>query len=216
MSVLDLMREYEPLTHLVSSFLGATIAVFVGGYLRERGRQIAIHQDFENLRRELAENTTTTKSIESRLSQADWLARGEFDYRCQQLSELYGPLYGHLKTTQDLYDIWMSGALHDKNLNVKKLLAAQNDTIVSLIRSKVHLLDDGEMPQVLSRLITSSIVWNLYCPISEEGTLPSELTADERVRYPLEVIKYVTGKAEQIKRRRDELYRQFAFPQPST
>lgn len=116
MSVLDFFREYAPVTNLISSFLGATIAVFVGGYLRERGRQLAIRHDFEPLREQLAENTTLTKSIESRLSQADWLGRSEFEYRCQQLSELYGPLYRHLKTTQDLYDIWMGGALRDKNL----------------------------------------------------------------------------------------------------
>ena len=127
MKVLDFLKEYAPLANLISSFLGATVAVFVGGYLRERGRQLAIRHDFEHLREQLAENTTLTKSIEGRLSQADWLGRSEFEYRCQQLSELYGPLYGHLKTTQDLYDIWMDGALHDKNLDVKKLLSEQND-----------------------------------------------------------------------------------------
>jgi hypothetical protein len=65
MSVLDFFREYAPVTNLISSFLGATIAVFVGGYLRERGRQLAIRHDFEPLREQLAENTTLTKSIES-------------------------------------------------------------------------------------------------------------------------------------------------------
>ena len=216
MSVQEFFRDYAAVTNLISSFLGATIAVFLGGYLRERGRQLAIRHDFEHLRAQLAENTTLTKSIESRLSQADWLGRSEFEYRCQQLSELYGPLYGRLKTTQDLYDIWMGGALHDKNLDVKRLLSEQNDAIVSLIRSKVHLLDDGEMPSVLIRLITSSIVWNLYCPVSEEGVLPPALSSDERVKYPIDVIGYVANKTEDIKRRRDELYSRFAFPQPAT
>jgi len=215
MSVLDFLMEYAPITNLVSSFLGATIAVFLGGYLRERGRQLAIRHDFEHLTEQLAENTTLTKSIESRLSQADWLGRSEFEYRCQQLSELYGPLYGYLKTTHDLYDLWTGGRLHDRNLDVKRLLAEQNDAIVSLVRSKVHLLDDGEMPPSLIRLITSSIVWNLYCSISEEGALPPALSSDERVRYPIDVIAYVASKTEEIKRRRDELYSRFAFPQPA-
>jgi hypothetical protein len=36
MSVLDFLKEYASITNLISSFLGATIAVFLGGYLRER------------------------------------------------------------------------------------------------------------------------------------------------------------------------------------
>jgi hypothetical protein len=97
------------------------------------------------------------------------------------------------------------------NLQVKKLLEVQNNLIIDLIRSKVHLLDESEMPPCIMRLITSALVWNLYCPTGEEGALPPELAKDDRVKYPFEVIRYVEDKTEEIKKKRDHLYSKFAY-----
>lgn len=195
----------------LGAILGATLGALFSGFFTERGKQVAITHHFDELKTQLSDNTRITRGIERQFASEDWFAKGEFEYRCQQLSQLYGPLYGHLKTTQDLYDLWMGGKMPNVNLQIKKLLAGQNNLIIELIRSKVHLLDENEMPPCIVRLITSALVWNLYCPTSEEGTLPPELAKDDRVKYPLEVIDYVDNKTEEIKKRRDQLYSNFAY-----
>jgi hypothetical protein len=205
-----LLQEISAVTVLSSAF-GLTVGALLTGFFTQKGRDVAITRNFENLKKQVAANTEITKGIETRLSRADWLGKEEFEYRCQQLSELYGPLYGHLKTTQDVYQLWKTGKMRAVNLPVKKLLEEQNNLMVSLIRSKIHLLDEGEMPDCVVRLITSMLIWNLYCPISEEGALPPELAEHERIKFPVEVIAYIANKAEEIKHRRDMLYSEFRF-----
>jgi len=172
----------------LAAILGATLGALFSGFFTERGKQVAITNHIEELKTQLSDNTRITRGIERQFASEDWFAKGEFEYRCQQLSQLYGPLYGHLKTTHDLYDLWMGGKMPNVNLRIKKLLEDQNNLIIGLIRSKVHLLDENEMPPCIVRLITSALVWNLYCPASEEGALPPELAKDDRVKYPLEVL----------------------------
>jgi hypothetical protein len=200
----------------LGAILGATLGALFTGFFTERGKQVAITRHFQELKKQLAANTELTKGIEGQLSREEWFGKGEFEYRCQQLSQLYGPLYGHLKTTQDLYELWVAGKLKAVNLPIKQLLARQNDLIIDLVRSKIHLLDEDEMPPCMLRLITSALIWNLYCPISEDGSLPSELAQDDRVRFPVQVMEYVVSKTEEIKRKRDELYARFAFRYSAT
>jgi hypothetical protein len=187
-----LVQEISAVTVLSSAF-GLTVGALSTGFFTQKGRDVAIKRNFENLKKQVAANTEITKGIETRLSRADWLGKEEFEYRCQQLSEFYGPLYGHLKTTQDVYQLWKTGKMRAVNLPVKKLL------------------EEGEMPDCVVRLITSMLIWNLYCPISEEGALPSELAEHERIKFPVEVIAYIANKAEEIKHRRDMLYAKFRF-----
>jgi hypothetical protein len=196
---------------LLSGAFGATLGALLTGFFTQRGKDIATRQNFDELQKQLSANTETVKGIEGRLLRIDWLGREEFQYRRQQLSEFYGPLYGLLKTTQDIYHLWRSGKMQTMNLPVKKLLEQQNNLTIALVRSKVHLLDEGQMPDCLVRLITSALVWNLYCPISNDAELPRDLAEHERVKYPTEVITYVVEKTEKLKKRCDELLQEAAF-----
>jgi hypothetical protein len=196
---------------IVAGGVGGTVVAFLRGFFGESGRQRAIERNFENLKQQLRQNTELIKEIENRFLMEDWFEKGEFEYRCRQIAELYGPLYGYLKTNKDLYELWMAGKMHPVNWQIKQLLADQNKMIIDLVRSKVHLLDEGEMPPCLIRLITSALVWNLYCPVSPEGGIPPELSQDERVKFPAEAVQYIFQKTEEIKRKRDDLYRTFEF-----
>src|ERR1700752_4433724 len=100
----------------LGAILGATLGALFTGFFTERGKQVAITRHFQELKKQLAANTELTKGIEGQLSREEWFGKGEFEYRCQQLSQLYGPLYGHLKTTKDLYELWVAGQLKAVNL----------------------------------------------------------------------------------------------------
>jgi len=201
---------------ILAGAVGATLGALLTGFFTEWGKQFAVTRNLEKLQKQLTENTELTKRVEARILMEDWFEKGQFEHLCQQLSQLYGPLYGHLITTGDLYDLWRDRKIDAMNLPIKKLLEEQNTLIINLIRSNVHLLDEGEMPPCLTRLITSALVWNLYCPTSEEGKIPPELAEDLRVKFPVEAIQYVVQKTEEIKKKRDHLYSRFEARQNTT
>jgi hypothetical protein len=115
MTVLDFLN----VPSLIGSVLGATLFGLLGAYVAVKGKNFATRQDVEFLRADLHANTETTKLVDQKFGRSDVLWRGELAIRQQQLAELYGPIYGFVKSQEDIYHLWMAGRMGEKNFEVK-------------------------------------------------------------------------------------------------
>jgi hypothetical protein len=95
--------DYLPIlsSPILGALGGATVLIFSKSYFGERAKNLATMHDILQLQRQLRENTEITKGVEQAHARDDVLWRSELDYRERQLSELYGPAYGYVKTKAD-------------------------------------------------------------------------------------------------------------------
>jgi hypothetical protein len=146
----------------ITGFVSATVLAWLTEYFRAKGKTFATKQDFDELKRQLQENTAITRSIEQRYSREDILWKSELEFREKQLSELYGPAYGIIKSEKEIFDLWITGKMKDVNLKVKQLFDKHNKFLMNLIANETHLIDGASMPESFVRFNTNSIVWGLY------------------------------------------------------
>lgn len=135
------------------------------------------------------------------------VGQAEIQYRQQQLSEFYGPLYAYLKGSDTLYHLWMEGKLHHINDAVKANLREQNHAMLNLIRTKSHLIDEGTFPPEMARFMTSVTIWTLYT--SQQAEVPKEVAALPETAFPQEFPDYVYKKTEELKNELESLYKKY-------
>jgi hypothetical protein len=186
---------------LIGSALGATIFGWFGAFVAVKARNFATRQDVEFLRKDLRTNAEIMKAVDQSYTRSDILWRSELDFRQRQLADLYGPIYGYVKSQGDLYKMWMSGAMAEKNLEIKKLFSLQNATIRELIITKAHLIDGGAMPDSFVRFFTSTLIFDLYAASTNEGKVPQNLREDRRSAYPLDFNDHIILVTEALKAR---------------
>jgi hypothetical protein len=206
------LSDWLDVPKLVSSALGATAFGWLGAYVAVRGKFFASRKEVDTLRQDLQANTELTRSIEQKFSRSDILWRDQLSFRQQQLELFYGPVYGYLKSQRDIYDMWMSGMLSEKNLEVKKLFAEQNAIIRQLIIDKAHLIEGSEMPEDFVRFFSSTIIFDLYASGTEEGMVPCDVAKDIRTAYPDGFETHVICVTKQLKDRIAALHAQYAPP----
>jgi hypothetical protein len=135
------------------------------------------------------------------------VGQAEIQYRQQQLSEFYGPLYAHLKGSETLYRLWMAGNLHHVNEAVKASFREQNHAMLNVIRTKSHLIDEEVFPRELARFMTSVTIWTLYT--SQQDAVPEEVAHLPETSFPLEFQAYIYKKTEELKIKLESLYRKY-------
>ncbi|MDT6962950.1 hypothetical protein QTN24_15740 [Cupriavidus sp. SZY C1] len=72
------------LLFLAASFLAA----FAGAYIKRRAENLATRDDFEELKRQLAQNTRVTEEIKAEIGHAEWKAREANSLRRIKVEEL--------------------------------------------------------------------------------------------------------------------------------
>jgi hypothetical protein len=205
--------DYWPiLSPILGALGGATVLIFSKSYFGERAKNLATKHDFAQLQQQLRENTEITKEVEQAHARADVLWRSELDYRERQLSELYGPAYGYVKTSQEIYDLWMEKKTPEINLKVKQLLTKQNEFMRDLLISKAHLMEGAQMPESISRYATSTLIFDFYASSTEEGYVPEPLRSDPRTKYPEDFDKHIIETTERLKERIDQLHAKYSTP----
>jgi hypothetical protein len=137
------------------------------------------------------------------------VGQAEIQYREQQLSEFYAPLYAYLHGNQPVYDLWMAGRLHHINDALKANFREQNERMLDIIRTKAHLIDEGVFPKEFSRFLTSVTIWNLYT--SQQDGLPADVAGLAETKFPLEFQKYIYEKTENLKANLERLYRKYGI-----
>jgi hypothetical protein len=137
------------------------------------------------------------------------IGEAEIQYRQQQLSEFYGPLYAHLKGSEALYRLWMNGKLHHINEATKENFRSQNQAMLSVIRSKAHLIDEDEFPPELAQFMTSVTIWTLYT--SQQDGVPAEVARLPETAFPKGFPAYIFRKTEELKINLESLYRKYGI-----
>jgi hypothetical protein len=197
---------------IFTAALSATIFGWLTNYFGTRGRNLATKHDIEFLQKQLQESTAITKSIERTYSRGDYIWRSELDYRERQLSELYGPAYGYIKTQREIYRLWIDRKMTDVNLDVKKLLSKYNQILRDLIINKAHLIDGSVMPESFVRFFTSTVVFDLYAAPADAGSVPKHFEQEPMTRYPSDFDDHIIETAERLKARIDCLHAKYASP----
>jgi len=146
-----------------------------------------------------------------RRSQRDFLGRRELEFRERQLAELYGPIYGYLKSQKDLYDMWMERKLDERNLEIKQLFMRQNEIVRNVIISRVYLIDSAGMPEYFVRFLSNTLIWDMYAGASADGVVPEKIKQDKRSAYPEDFNQHVFRTTVRLKKRIEELNARFAI-----
>jgi hypothetical protein len=129
----------------------------------------------------------------------------DLEFRKQQLCELYGPVYAYLKLNQKLHEFWMGGKLKDIDREIIAQFRKQNEQIVEILSTKLHLLEGDTLPAGFTQFITAVTLWNM-CTGSREQ-LPEQVAALPEAQYPKEFEQYIFETTEHLKQTVDKLYR---------
>jgi hypothetical protein len=132
----------------------------------------------------------------------------ELDYRKQQIEQFYGPIYAMLKTTEEMYELWMGRKLDHVNQAILDHLRKTNLDIRDIIIRKAHLIDGAQIPPVFERYMTCTTIWNFYTSRPGQREVPPEVASLEQMRWPTEFQQYIFETTERLKARLNRLYDQ--------
>jgi hypothetical protein len=132
----------------------------------------------------------------------------ELDYRKQQIEQFYGPIYAMLKTTEEMYNLWMGRKLDQVNDPILDHLRTTNLEIRDIIVKKAHLIDEPEIPECFERYMTCTTIWNFYTSRPGQREVPAEVAALREMEWPKSFQQYIFNKTVELKARLTELYRQ--------
>jgi len=153
------------------------------------------------------------KSIEAGIQKAlhkeKLLTTTELEFRKRQLEESYGPIYASLKLNSKIYPLWIAQKVKDVNMDVIALFKRQNDEIVTILKTKAHLIDGAKYPTEFTRFMTSATIWRMYCTRPEAPWLPQEVAGIPEVKWPQEFVDHICSKTEDLKERLDTLLQKY-------
>jgi hypothetical protein len=92
------MSEYmSPFAIFVVSVVGAGIGAYIGAYLREKGRNLATHEDIDRIVAQLRKTTEATEDIKAQISGELWVKQRRWDVKWDCYAEIVENL-GELHT----------------------------------------------------------------------------------------------------------------------
>jgi hypothetical protein len=131
--------------------------------------------------------------------------QAELQHLQRQIEELYGPLLGHLQTTQVVYEIAMArlrrtdGSMNfgDLSEDEKRLWLFLNNTyllptnaeVAKLLQAKSFLLDSLDPPQSISQFGAHAIQYELVNTVWQETGVDASFI--NHVRFPKDLEEYV-------------------------
>jgi hypothetical protein len=198
---------------LVLAVAASATSGFLASYAKKKGEQLATKEDFNELLQQVKMTTHVTEQIKAQTSSQLSVGESELEYRKAQLAEFYGPIYAHLKLSQELYDIWMGGTLRDINKDIILLFRQQNEAIIHIITTRAHLVDGNTIPEVFTRFMTSVTIWNFFTARPEKPWVDDNVKALPQVKFPNEFRDYIFMKTQQLKQRLDDLHHKYSIEQ---
>jgi len=87
-------------------FLSAGAGAYFGGYLKKKDENLATHEDFDNLIKEVAIVTRTTKEIENKLSHEVWNRQRRWELKREAIFELAKRVAGVKDAVTSLYAVY--------------------------------------------------------------------------------------------------------------
>jgi len=181
---------------LLSGSVAAAIMTFV---LRALFGQL-LDSRLERLRQEL----------QADLKIREMTLQSQIDFKERQLSELYGPVYAHLKRGRALVHLWKVGKLKEIEPDFWTLARHTNNEIERLIINNSHLIDGPVIPDSFVRFLIHVPIWHAFMD-SERGRVPFTPEEFPEAYYhgSFEVDVYET--TSRLKRELQDLYGRFGL-----
>jgi hypothetical protein len=153
------------------------------------------------------------KSIEAGIQKAlhkeQLLTTTELEFRKRQIEEFYGPIYASLKLNSTIYPLWINQKFSDVNMEIIGLFKKQNDEIVTILKTKAHLIDGAKYPTEFTRFMTSAAIWGMYSSRPEKPWVPQEVANIPDVKWPHGFVEHIYSKTEELKQRLDTLLKKY-------
>jgi hypothetical protein len=195
----------------VLSFVFAGAGAYLGSYLKRKGENLATKEDFDELLRQLKLTTEATEQIKAQWSAQKHVGESELDYRKAQLSQFYGPIYANLKTSKELYDVWVGGTLRQINKEMIDFFRKQNEEIIRIITTQAHLIDDDNIPELFTHFMTAATIWDFFTARSDKPWVDPDVAALPQAKWPSEFPEYIFSKTQELKKRLDELHKRYSI-----
>jgi hypothetical protein len=196
---------------LVFSIIGSSLGGYVLAYTKKKGENFATKEDFDLLLKQTQQTAQATEEIKATISRQSLVGQSELDFRKRQLAEFYGPIYARMKSSKDLYPMWMSGKLSAVNKEIIQKFRQDNEIIAQIIVSNIHLIDGNTIPQALIDYMTSTTIWNLYTARLETPWIDNDVAQLEKAKWSTDFEDYIIIKTEELKMRLDELHQKYTI-----
>jgi len=136
----------------------------------------------------------------------------DVELRKQQLAELYGPIYSYLQLNTEIYKLWMAKKLEGINTEVVDLFQKQNQKVVEILSTKMHLLEGELLPPSFIKYMTSVTIWNIYTENdSLNHVVPSQVAELPEAKYPDQFEEYIRKTTEHLKKELNDLRRKYGI-----
>jgi len=209
-AILDIHKlQWFTVILLMVAVLVSVTAASLESYAKRKGENLATREDFEELLRQVKLTAQATEQIKAQMQ----VGESELEYRKAQLSQFYGPIYANLKTSHELYDIWMSGTLREINKEMIDLFREQNKEIIRIMKTQAHLVDGETIPDVFTRFMTAATIWNLFTARPEKPRVDPNVAALPQAKWPSEFPEHIFSKTEELKKRLDDLHKRYSIDQ---
>lgn len=139
------------------------------------------------------------------LHQENLLTETDLTFRLRQMEEFYGPIYASLKLNSQIYPLWRDQYLQEVNRDIINLFKQHNDEIITILKTKAHLIDGDQFPPEYIKFMTSATIWGIYCQRPEQPYLPENIANIEQIKWPEEFENYIFEKTEKLKKELDIL-----------
>ena len=148
-------------------------------------------------------------SVEKVLHKEQMLTEADLEFRQRQLEEFYGPIYASLKLSSKIYPMWMDGNITEINRDIIDLFRQQNDEIVTILKTKAHLIEGDRIPPEFTEFMTSVTIWGMYCQREEKPFVPDDVAKLKSVQWPAEFETHIYEKTEHLKSQLDALLKKY-------
>jgi hypothetical protein len=196
---------------LMAAVLLSMFAGFLASYAKKKGESLATKEEFGELLRQVQLTTQATEQIKAQTSSRVQVGESELEYRKAQLSQFYGPIYANLKTSKELYDIWMSGTVREINKEMIEFFREQNKEIIRIMTTQAHLVDGDNIPDVFARFMTAATIWNFFTARPEKPRVDPNVAALPQAKWPSEFPEHIFSKTKELKKRLDDLHKRYSI-----
>jgi hypothetical protein len=201
----------------VGSIIAGMVGAYFGAFLKRRGELDAVTNRFRQSLEELNVQTREIEKIKtsfagdleglkSEIRQFERVEQSELEYRKLQLAEFYGPIYAYVKLNAEIYSIWLMGKLQDIDRDILGLFRRNNEEMMRILATKIHLVEGSTIPDHFVHFATSVAIWNIYTAREVEHWVPKAVEELPQVKYPKDFNRYIIETTESLKDRLNELY----------
>ena len=188
------------LTLIAGGLLSSTTVLAAGVYFFQTSFTRLLDKRMEVFKQQLQIGTTLHELT----------LKSQIEFRERQLGEFYGPICAILKRGQLLYKVFEDGKLTGIETAINDVLVEGNNTIVSILLQKSHLIADDKIPDSHIHFLTHVAVWHALQRSKPRIPPPSKATFPE-AHYPEQFEADILRTTEQLKRQLFDLHKQFGI-----